>query len=333
MKISVIIPLYNCEKYIERCIRSVVEQRDLQEKIEVLVVNDGSEDRGPELVEKLQEQYPNIKLIHQKNSGVAAARNKGLTQAQGKYVQFVDADDYIEPGFYRYMFPLLSKIDADIFFFKDKIVYSDHEVGPMKFFNSNFSHFDELITGDEFIVSSGFHHAVWCFLIKKEIIKKQDIKFQKYCWGEDILFIIQLLLSVKKVYAVNQVFYNYVQYNSNAATKKKGCEHLRRMADSYLQVAILLLEMIDNQERNVSKTCRETIENNIKLFVYFGILKFLRARTPCSDILPQLMILRQKQLYPVTFMHQGVSFIHNIIRMFLNKYVFIKIYCSLFYHV
>lgn len=101
--ISVIIPLFNCGNYISRCIDSVRRQGLSDNEYEVIVVNDGSMDNGPEIVSRYSEKYSNIVLINQHNKGVSSARNLGLKHARGKWVHFVDADDFLIDNGYQHL--------------------------------------------------------------------------------------------------------------------------------------------------------------------------------------------------------------------------------------
>ena len=102
VKVSVIIPVYNCEKYIEECIESLINQT-LQE-CEFIFVNDGSKDKSEEIIKKYADKDERITLINQKNSGVSVARNIGIKKAVGEYIGFVDADDYVESDYYEKLY-------------------------------------------------------------------------------------------------------------------------------------------------------------------------------------------------------------------------------------
>ena len=92
-KVSVIVPVYNNEKYVETCIRSICQQT--YQNLEILVINDGSTDGSRQILERMAEKDKRIRLIHQENAGVSAARNKGIELADGEYLTFVDGDDYV----------------------------------------------------------------------------------------------------------------------------------------------------------------------------------------------------------------------------------------------
>jgi glycosyltransferase involved in cell wall biosynthesis len=103
--ISVIVPVYNAEKYLNECIDSLIGQTFFY-SMEVILIDDGSTDNSPSLCDSYSQKHENIKVIHQENSGVSVARNRGIEKAQGKYIGFVDADDYVYPEMYERLFKL-----------------------------------------------------------------------------------------------------------------------------------------------------------------------------------------------------------------------------------
>ena len=114
--ISVIVPIYGVDKYLEECIESIISQT--YTKLEVILVDDGSPDRCGEICDRYAEMDNRITVIHQKNGGAAAARNAGLRIATGEFVAFVDGDDYLEPDAYEYLAAALVEHEADIAFGK-----------------------------------------------------------------------------------------------------------------------------------------------------------------------------------------------------------------------
>lgn len=126
-KISVIVPVYNTEKYIKKCIRSIIEQT--LKEIEIIIVNDGSKDKSLEIIKDLMKQDRRIKLINKENEGVSSARNSGIKMAKGKYIQFIDSDDWIEKEFLEKMYDFAEKENVDIVV---SDYYEDYSNGKIK---------------------------------------------------------------------------------------------------------------------------------------------------------------------------------------------------------
>ena len=220
-KISVIIPAYNVDKYIEKCLRTVLSQT--YKELEVLVINDGSTDETENLI-KLFTADKRLKLINQGNAGVTAARNNGINAATGEFLAFVDSDDWLEPDMYEKLFEVMTDSNADVAVCDYNLVYDDH----IKEKYSNMR--DEIV--DIKPIDYFFNYCccqkpnnyVWTRLYKTDTIKKSNVRFENFKLGDDTLFNFKLLPFINRVVNTSEAKYNYLQrLNSNVYTvAKKG---------------------------------------------------------------------------------------------------------------
>lgn len=210
--VSIIVPMYNAEKYIEKCITSLLEQT--YKNCEIIIVNDGSEDKSSEIVEKIATQNVNIKIINQKNRGVSVARNTGIKNANGDYIIFVDADDYLAKDFVEYMLKLITMNNSEF-------AYSI----------SNFKKENEKETQDEFIKEISNDESVglllspdvtvgcWNKIYKRDMLIKNNIFFKTdLFYGEGLSFIINVSKYAKNITIGNRKVYYYRRNNENSAT-------------------------------------------------------------------------------------------------------------------
>ena len=210
--VSIIVPMYNVEKYIEKCITSLLEQT--YKNCEIIIVNDGSEDKSSEIVEKIATQNGNIKIINQKNSGVSVARNTGIENANGDYIIFVDADDYLAKDFVEYMVKLIKMNNSEF-------AYSI----------SNFKKENEKETQNEFIKEISNEESVglllspdvtvgcWNKIYKRDMLIKNNIFFRTdLFYGEGLFFIINVSKYAKNITIGNRKVYYYRRNNENSAT-------------------------------------------------------------------------------------------------------------------
>lgn len=225
MNISVIIPVYNVERFVERCIRSIMDQT-LTEGVECIIVDDCTPDRSMEIVEEMVADYHGniqFKLIyHDHNKGIAAVRNAGLKYATGNYITFMDSDDYVEPDMLEKMYGEAVSKDADIVVADFWMNYVDREIYRSQFVPDDKR---QIIKNLINIKLNGFN---WNKLFRRSLYTNNQIVYQEgIVLGEDLLVCIQLFFYARKIVGIPQAFVHYVQYNSNACTHTLSLEKLR----------------------------------------------------------------------------------------------------------
>lgn len=221
MIFSIIIPVYNVEKYIGKCLESVVIQ-DFS-SFEVIAVDDGSTDGSGKICDAYREKYSFVKVLHQKNAGPEAARNAGLEQAAGDWIIFVDGDDWIEDGMLRLLYEQMLEKDADIYSFN---AYKTDEQGivtdKLIFSAENKSHhfYNERARFEYFTNTLMQYKEGWevCFRVfRRSIISQHMLRFQDCLQGfaEDYLFTFQYMLYVQKAEVICNLFYYYRQRDNS----------------------------------------------------------------------------------------------------------------------
>lgn len=209
-KISIIVPCYNCEKYIESCLKSIVYQT--YDNLEIIVVNDGSTDGSAEIITRFLSDT-RVKYIEQSNGGESAARNTGLLAATGEYVGFVDSDDYIDNDMYRKMYEMISESDSDMAICNYNQIYDEQiKYSYSTMTGKNFNIQDDVLGyWMQICATVRPNNYVWTRLYKRSIIIKSGVKFDKYIHSADTLFNFKLLPHINKCVVVNEGLYNYVQ--------------------------------------------------------------------------------------------------------------------------
>lgn len=207
--ISIIVPVYNAEKYLNRCISSLLNQT--YHNLEIILVNDGSTDNSKKICENAAKKDSRVKVINSVNEGVSLARNKGLKRASGDYVSFVDSDDYVEPGYIEKMLLTLKKKKVDIVYCS-AIVENINGVFIQREYEKN-----KLIKIQNYDWnSSEAHCVVRGALIPKWVVS--DLKFDKKLFvGEDTYFFAQCIKKVKYVYCIKNPLYHYVIYDKSVS--------------------------------------------------------------------------------------------------------------------
>lgn len=222
--ISIIIPVYNVEKYLERCLNSIIQQT--YTNIEVILVNDGSKDSSLEICKEYQLKDSRIVIIDKINEGVSVARNTGIQAATGKFIGFVDPDDWIEPEMYHSMHKVMQKHRCDVAFCnysKDtKISCSPKLLKIKKDVLNKQEIIDELICnmiGIEDILPKYYNimGCVWRCLYRKDFIDNHNLKFTPgVVIMEDLIFTVEALINCSSVCIDRGVWYHYMQNKSSS---------------------------------------------------------------------------------------------------------------------
>lgn len=225
IKISVIIPVYNCEESVGKCIESVCQQ-SLKE-IEIILVDDGSTDNTSKIIKEYQKRDDRIIILEQKNAGPSVARNRGIKSARGKYIGFVDSDDYIEKDMYELLYSVAndSKVEIAICNYweedgEGKILSETKSNLPSKKVLDKTEIRNQVLETFVKEENRGFF-ALWNKIYLKDFLVEHDLQLdEKREHGEDWIFNIQAFDSAERVIAVEAMFYHYVQLNSNSLMRK-----------------------------------------------------------------------------------------------------------------
>lgn len=210
-KVSIIVPIYNVEKYIDHCIRSLLSQ-DYQ-NIELILVDDGSPDSSGAIADKYQLSDNRVVVVHKKNAGVSSARNAGLSIASGDYVMFVDGDDWVEPNYVSFFVDVLKKDNTRIALNKNNYYLNDKKTRGKHYIKKAEKAIEWIYTGDIFV-------AVWNKIYDLNIIKDNNLFFDESIWyGEGMLFNIAILQFVDSVSICEENVYHQV-FNSQSAMRK-----------------------------------------------------------------------------------------------------------------
>lgn len=204
MELSIIVPVYNVEKYLKKCITSLVEQTLDDSLYEILIVNDGSPDQSQAIIEEYAKKYSNIVALVKENGGLSDARNYGLQRAKGRYIAFVDSDDYVDVRMYETMLQKAKEKDFDMVVCDFKEIYDDHEL-----IGSSRVKKDLLCAEQVREAMVDFYPSAWNKLYKKELFER--VQFKKGVWFEDVECLYRLFPMVHSVGVVNEPFYYYIQ--------------------------------------------------------------------------------------------------------------------------
>lgn len=284
IKVSIILPVYNVEKYIDRCLKSLVNQT--MKEIEILIINDGTLDNSMEICEKYAKIDQRIKIYNKDNEGLGLTRNYGLKRASGEYICFVDSDDYVTDDMCELLYATAKKYEADIVYGG---IYRDNNEGKiLKKPSTNSTKIwkgqdeiknlllDFIATKPKEKKDTIMEVSVWKAVFKKSIFDKYGINFvsEREFISEDVIFDIDFFLKSQCIVAIPDCVYFYC-VNQNSLSKRFRPDRFRKVKILYEEIKNRLKKDIDKKELELRTD------------------KFLiaRARSNCRTILKHKKII------------------------------------------
>ena len=247
MKLSIIVPVYNVENYLARCLDSLLMQDIPQSEYEIIVVNDGSTDKSLAIAEEYRLKHASICLISQKNSGLGAARNTGIKASKGQYMMFVDSDDYLEPDSLKDLLTKFETEKLDALRFNYENQDENYNIIPKKrnaLFNVVYD--EKIVSGEEFISDYlGWACYVWVFVFRTDLIKRNELYFNEDIYFEDVEWLFRVLLKSTAVSSYDKHIYNYLQ-RKGSITQTKNTLKQNKIIDDLL----FILGYLRNQKKN-----------------------------------------------------------------------------------
>ena len=246
IKLSLIIPIYNVEKYIGVCLDSIYNANNLLGLFEVIIINDGTPDRSMEVVEKYSLKYDNIRIFSQENKGLGEARNVGIKKAKGEYIWCVDSDDWLSSAAINRVCKSLDNYKPEVLSLG--IVYSTGEKPGVK----NHAIDGKIYTGMEFLDINIVQNPAQCYIIKKSFYNQNNLTFIKGLYHEDSLFTPILLYWTKVLVHDSFPYYDYNVRENSIMTSGNNLRHCNDM----IKIGIELNDFVNinlkkNQEKKI----------------------------------------------------------------------------------
>lgn len=267
--VSVIVPIYNAEKYLNRCIESIINQ--IYTKIEIILVNDGSTDKTKDICNTYKLLDNRIKVINQKNMGVSKARNRGIIESTGKYILFLDSDDWLERNAVQILHDSIIEGNYDLVIAGIILDFTDQSKDSINISLKNKTY----NTSREYLEDFPKYRQCGIFgysvnkIYKSEIIKKNNIFFDEYTFAEDLFYMFNILRYFDRIKIINNLLYHYVHNNPTSLSKSKRDE-LKTMNLIYDKTVEFLLSMdvYTVNEKYISNGYIESLSNYILNYVF-----------------------------------------------------------------
>ena len=303
--ISVIVPIYNVEKYLERCVDSIVNQT--YRNLEIILVDDGSPDNCPKMCDDFAKKDSRIRVVHKKNGGLSDARNSGMKIASGECIVFVDSDDYVDCNMIAKMYDVMLKDDSDVVSCGVKWVDENGEVISEPTVDKN----EILDTNEamlEIIIDGKLKQHVWNKMYKTELI--QDILFEKGKYHEDVFWSYQVFGKARKTSVIVDSFYYYVQRDNSIMgcgfsekrldvleANRQRCDYVKRYFPAYYDTAIsiymgtCMYQMQCALHSKAEKYIIDNIKENLKYKNKGNIFNYVKGKQAVWMKLKKVMLV------------------------------------------
>lgn len=211
-KLSIIVPIYGVEQYLRKCVDSLLTQDILSSEYEIILVDDGSLDKCPQICDSYAAAHENIRVVHRENGGLSAARNSGIEVAQGEYLMFVDSDDYLQKNVLGALIEQMESQHLDVLRYNYYNVREDGSIfEPHKNAKPYFDYSSEVIDGETFLSERlGYACYAWAFVIKRNLIIDDRCLFTEGIYFEDTDWTPRMLMRAKRAASTEMRAYNYL---------------------------------------------------------------------------------------------------------------------------
>lgn len=305
MNLSIVIALYNTEKYIKKCIESIYENNILNcNDFEVIVINDGSNDNSPKIVEELQSKYANLILLNKKNGGQSSARNQGFKIAKGKYIFCLDSDDFIDASELAKAIIFCEQNELDLLPINLRKYDEDFKTLPVV--KDNYAAIDKIIiSGGEFLNRYVIYGSMCRYIYKRSIIENNNLYLTEGIYHEDEEFVIKYISYSKKISYKNHSVYHQIVRN-NSTTKNQDASHRLKLLNDLTTVIVnLKFHLVEFEPNSLEYTglSKKIEQLLISLFLRIKIDKIYK-----QDKISLIKRLISSKLFPLDLKYSSIKF-------------------------
>lgn len=300
MILSIIVPVYNVEAYLRKCVDSLLDQDLPQSDYEIILVDDGSTDNSGQLCDTIAACHNSIRVIHQQNSGLSAARNTGITAAIGKYIQFVDSDDYLNQNVLKGIVSQLEQQDLDILRINYQNVNTAGDVFEPNKYSKPFVDYSEDVCDGLTFLNERLGYACYAvqFVIRSSLLKQYGNCFKEGIYFEDVEWTPRIITQARRIASHPCIVYNYL-FRTDSITRTLDLEKKKKkIADQLFLIDALSLQARETQDAEWFKGMVSQISLAILLSV---------SQSFYSDRKEYINVLNSKRVFPLSTFHATKS--------------------------
>lgn len=312
LSLSIIIPVYNVERYLSACLESVIKQS--LEDYEVIIIDDGSTDGSGIICDKYKVDHQEFRVIHQENKGLSISRNLGISEAKGKYLMFLDSDDFLVPRSITDLLRLADDNNLEILGYKSVEVQANN-IEPI--IKKQFAPKSvELTSGLEYMANNNFIPQVWWYIVRRDLIINNDILFPVGHMLEDAAFNLRLFSKAKRMAYVPNVVYCY-RIHSESITHNRNNEHQQKLMWDFLYAANDVGKVLKDLGNEMGDECYDNCRSRRDSYVFFGAIRAFKL----GMVQEYIDNAKSQDLYPFKRMRKKdyPSSLHSIIYWCISR--------------
>jgi glycosyltransferase involved in cell wall biosynthesis len=321
MTLSIIIPVYNAENFLSRCIDSLMHQNLDVKRYEILLVDDGSQDNSYAVIKEMEQAHSNVRGYHKENGGVADARNYGIDRASGTYLYFLDGDDYLAYNTLHIILESMEQNNLDILCFESiKTTAADRtksDTGPI-------TENPEVTDGITYIAKKGFQFEVWRYIIRREFFYATGIRFALDKALEDPIFTVRLFIAAKRMAKIPVDVHRYKQ-EPTSVINRPGRTHAERILSDLGNLAVYYNDLIREYkllEHPYKTDFLNQLEAKKQFFAYYSIVRAYSGNFSFKYIWIILQRMRPIKAYPFTALeHKDDKLAQRLQYIFNRKFL------------
>lgn len=324
MKLSIIVPVFNIEKHLRKCLDSLLDQDINKSEYEILIINDGSTDGSLDIAEEYEERFSNVIVHTQENGGVGSARNNGLDRSKGDYVYFIDPDDYLKPNVLRLLLDTIISNNLEILtfswtsFFDGKSKKITHEPSVK---GDEYVSLSQIITGVDYIGKYKYKSSVWWYITKRSFLIKSKVRFIEGRWMEDAIFTTQLFLKANTIADFPLNVHRYRVAPGTAMTSKKPSHYKKLIGDIHNAIFVFDEIVSDLKTKKVNPDCIERIKTRQQAFVFFLLVRMIKSTLSFKEVRLKIDSINSIDAYPLkSFIGEDYNLlVYQVVARLLNS--------------
>lgn len=316
--LSYIIPLYNSATWLPKCMFSVLNQDIPEDEVEIICVNDGSPDNSAEIAREIAKEHPCIIVIDQENQGPSGARNTGMRAATGKYLCFVDPDDFVEPNVYGGLVKQMEAERLDMLRFNYQVVNENYELIPKCSFEYRFDYTPQLLTGTQFL-SERLDVAcnIWRYIYRRSIIVDNHIWCFVGDYYDDTPWLPLVLMKAERMNICDTVVYDYLERSDSLVNARSPKAVQKKIDGGFMLLGLLKNQLQTIVNKSVCQWYEMMIAHTVtSLMTLVGVYQYSNR----SEYIKQL---KQLDLLPISNFKADKKTLRKIRIINISAYLFL----------